>query len=134
MRGAAFARARSADDLGAHRLHLLGVEAALAAGDALDDHPGRGVEQDAQAFTLLSSTIFCAAAQAFAPGSIPFSFRILRPSSSRVPLRRTTNGSCIFKLSRADTSPLATSSPRVMPPKTFIRTPFTRGFIKITAR
>ena len=37
---AAFAGGDSADDLGAVRLRLLGVERALAAGDALDDQAG----------------------------------------------------------------------------------------------
>ena len=65
---------------------------------------------------------------------MPFCFRISRPSSSRVPLIRTTSGSFMFRLFRAVTTPLATSSPRVIPPKTLIRTPFTLGFIRITAR
>src|ERR1700693_5961318 len=109
MGRAALSGARSADDLGPHRQHLLGVESAFAAGDALDDHAARRIEQDAHARTLVSSTIFRAASQAFAPGSMPFSLRILRPSASRVPLRRTDRGSCIFTLSRSATTTLATS-------------------------
>src|SRR5262249_46977904 len=78
------------------------------------------------------STIFSAASQPLAPSSMPFSFRMARPSSSLVPERRTTSGRVILRLSRACTRPLATSSPRVMPPKTLISTPRTLGFIRIT--
>src|SRR5919202_287119 len=65
---------------------------------------------------------------------MPFCSRIWRPSSSFVPERRTTSGSFMRRLSRAWTRPRATSSPRVMPPNTLIRTPLTFGFIRITAR
>src|SRR5262249_60412422 len=117
--GAALAGADAADQAGAHQLHLLGVEGALAAGDALDDDRGLGVEQDGH--YRVSSTIFWAASQPLAPGSMPLSFKIARPSSSLVPDNRTTSGRVMRRLSRACTRPLATSSPRVMPPKTLIR-------------
>src|SRR5207249_3924003 len=135
VRGSAPARAGAGDHLRPQLLHLLGVEAALAAGDPLDDHARGCVEEDAHRPTpaRVSSTIFCAASHPLTPGSIPFSFRILRPSSSRVPLMRTTRGSLIFRLSRAVTTPFATSSPLVMPPKTLISTPFTLGFMRMTA-
>src|SRR4029077_7892279 len=131
---AALARADSAHEPGPKSVHLLRVERAFAARDALDDDLRGGVEKDAHLTpTRVSWTIFCAASHALTPGSMPFLCRISRPSSMRVPLRRTTRGSFIFRLSRAVTMPLATSSPRVMPPKTLIRTPFTFGFIRITA-
>src|SRR5712691_10516312 len=136
VRGPAFAGAGAADDVGAHLAHLLGVKGSLTPGDALDDDAGAGVEENAHlaAGVLVSSTIFCAASHALTPGSMPAWRRIARPSSSRVPLRRTTSGSFICNRSRAVTMPFATSSPRVMPPKTLISTPLTRGFMRMTER
>src|SRR5439155_9459399 len=99
---------------GPERPHLLRVEAALASGGALHDDPCCRVEEDAHASpprspgrsgraaagvgtpALDSFTIFLAASQALAPGSMPFCRRISRPSSSRVPLMRTTRGSFIL--------------------------------------
>src|SRR5438309_7303766 len=144
------ARADAADDLRAQGLHLFGMKRAFAAGDPLDDHRRRRVDEDAHSpprspgrlpraaavvgpSAFVSSTIFCAAAHALTPGSMPFRFRMSRPSSSLVPLRRTTSGSFIFRLSRAVMMPLATSSPRVIPPNTLITTPLTFGFMRITA-
>src|SRR5581483_8945756 len=130
VRGSTLARRRAANELRPHLLHLPGVKGALAAGDALDDHARRGVEKDAH---RVMATIFSAASHALAPGSMPCCWRIARPSSSWVPLMRTTRGSFIFRLSRAVTRPFATSSPRVMPPNTFISTPLTFGFMRMTA-
>src|SRR5438309_929974 len=144
------ARARASDQVGADLAHLLGVKCAFASGDALDDYARAGVQEDAHLVMEgwasppplrgtspwdgeVTSTIFLAASHALAPGSMPFCRRMARPSSSRVPLKRTTSGSFICSRSRAVTMPLATSSPRVMPPKTLIRTPLTRGFMRITA-
>src|SRR6202011_2588744 len=150
VRGATLAGARAANQIGADLAHLLGVKCAFAPGDALDDDACAGVQQNAHLATGAlvsppplrgtsprggedSSTIFRAASHALAPGSMPFCRKMARPSSSRVPLRRTTSGSFIWSRSRAVTMHLATSSPRVMPPKTLSSTPLTRGFMRMTA-
>src|SRR5690348_827686 len=92
MLGPAFAGTRAADDVGAEGLHLLGVKSTLAAGDALDDHLRGAIEEDAHLTpAFVNSTIFFAASHPLTPGSIPFFFRISRPSSSLVPLMRTTS-------------------------------------------
>src|SRR5437660_151664 len=150
VRGPSLARARASDQVGADLAHLFGVKCAFASGDALDDYARAGVQEDAHLVMEgcasppplrgtspwdgeVTSTISLAASHALAPGSMPFCRRMARPSSSRVPLKRTTSGSFICSRSRAVTMPLATSSPRVMPPKTLIRTPLTRGFMRMTA-
>src|SRR5213593_4825124 len=134
MGGATLARADASDQVRAVGLHLLGMERPLATGQPLDEHPALAGEQDAHeaAAGLLvpaaaSSTILRAAALAPASGGIPASFSNCRPSSSRVPVIRTTSGSLRFKSRVASMIPCATSSPRVMPPKMLIRIPFTRG-------
>src|SRR5260221_265154 len=124
---AALARAYTADQRGAHLLHPLGVEATLAAGDALDDDLAGRVEEDAH---RVSATIFCAASQPLSPGSIPFSRRIALPSASLVPESRTTRGSFMARFRRACSTLRSTSSARVIPPKTLIRTPLTFGFMR----
>src|SRR5207302_10972076 len=123
---AAPAGADAADQARPHQLHLLGVERPLPPGDALDDDRRGSVEQDRH--QRVSSTIFRAASQPLAPGAMPFSSRMARPSSSLVPESRTTSGSFMPRWSRAVTRPRATSSPRVMPPNTLISTPRTFGF------
>src|SRR5690606_20706694 len=52
--GAALARGHAADDLGAVVEHLLGVEGALLAGEALHDHLGVLVDQNAHVIFLWS--------------------------------------------------------------------------------
>ena len=49
------------------------------------------------------------------------------PSSTLVPSRRTTTGTCTPISREALTTPLATMSQRMMPPKMFTRTPLTPG-------
>src|SRR5437899_12636524 len=90
-----------------HHQHLLGVERALTACDALDDDARAGVDENAHraAGAVVNSTIFWAASHALTPGSIPAWRRIARPSSSRVPLTRTTSGSFICSRSRSVTIP-----------------------------
>src|SRR5262249_54036311 len=104
--------------LGAVGQHLLGVEAAVAAGDPLHDQARVAVDQDAHAATSCALAITVRT-----PSSIdmvaarPFSERIFRASSSLVPVRRMTRGTCSGELSSDCTMPRATSSQRVMPPK-----------------
>src|SRR2546428_630506 len=104
MRAATLARADAGDQVGAVGLHLLGMERPLAAGQPLDEHPALAGEQDAHeaaAGVLVpaaaSSTIFRAAALAPASGGIPASPSNCRPSSSRVPVIRTTSGTLRFR-------------------------------------
>ena len=54
-------------------------------------------------------------------GGIPASARICRPSSALVPSRRITIGARSSTRRTASTMPLATSSPRVMPPKMLMK-------------
>src|SRR5260370_2404031 len=115
----ALAGVRADDHPGTDRLHLLGVKAALAPGDALHDHLRRGVERDAHLTPALdSSAIFCAASHALTPGSMPLRFRISRPSSWFLPLSRTPRGRFLFRLSRPAATPFPTSPPPATPPTT----------------
>src|ERR1039458_8645344 len=115
MLGAPLARRDAAQHPSAELQHLLGVEGPLTAGHALDHDLGISIEQDAHwrpSLAATSSTIFCAASGAETAGVIPASSRIFRPSASLVPVIRTTSGSLMSSWSRAEITPLATSSPR----------------------
>src|SRR6266550_34883 len=91
--GAALPRADPGDDVGSVRLHLLGVKAAFAPGQTLYQDAAFTRQEDAhRAGPLDSSTIRRAAAVAVASGVMPASWSSRRPSSSRVPVIRTTNG------------------------------------------
>ena len=56
-----------------------------------------------------------------------------RPSSALVPSRRMTMGASMATRLSASTMPLATSSPRVMPPKMLMKIDFTRGSLLMTS-
>ena len=64
---------------------------------------------------------------------IPASARILRPSSALVPSRRITIGARSVTRFTASTIPLATSSPRVIPPKMLMKMLFTLASELITS-
>src|SRR5207249_4237720 len=126
--GAALPRANTRDDVGPVGLHLLGVKAALAPGQTLHQDAAFARQENAhRAGPLDSSTIRRAAAVAVASGVMPASWRSRRPSSSRVPVIRTTSGRVRWRSRVASMMPCATSSPRVMPPKMLIRMPLTFG-------
>src|SRR5205085_11342447 len=96
--------------------HLLRVERSRAAGDALHEQLRALVGEDAHDALpfVTASTIF------FAPSAIvdaamiarPLSFRILRPSSTFVPSRRTTSGTFSPSCFAAATTPFAITSHR----------------------
>src|SRR5205823_1447945 len=141
MRGATLSRADASHQVGPVGLHLLGMKRPFTTGQPLDEHPALAGEQNAHEAAAglplreaASSTIFRAAALALASGGIPASLSRPRPSSSRVPVIRTTSGSLRFKSREASMIPCATSSPRVMPPKMLIRIPFTRGSLASSSK
>src|SRR6201999_1164962 len=111
------------DDVRPVALVVERVERALAAGDARHHQLGVLVDENghyAETPCLASSTTFCAASSIVAAVCTfgrSASARIFRPSASFVPSRRTTNGTVGLMVLNASTRPLATSSPRVMPPK-----------------
>src|SRR5204863_661706 len=114
---AALARRDAAHDLRAVGHHLLRMERAVAAGDALDDQARALVDQDAHAGTSCAFSITMRTASSMlvvAPS--PFSFRICRAFSSFVPVRRMTSGISSGETLSDATMPFATSSQRVMPP------------------
>src|SRR5579862_6678805 len=120
----ALAGGDSADDLGVVSDGLLRVEGAFFAGEALHQHAGVFVHQDAHAVAF---TTFSAASRM--PSATvkfnPESSRILRPSSTLVPSMRTTIGMETFNSRAAATTPVASVSQRRMPPKILINTAFT---------
>src|SRR5262249_48753451 len=95
---AALAGRHAGDDLRAVALVVGRVDGALATGDVGDDQAGLSVDEDAHAIApwlAASSTTFSAAsfivAAVATPGRLA-SASSLRPSTSLVPSRRTTNG------------------------------------------
>src|ERR1700757_2296200 len=135
MPGAAFAWRHTADHLGAVGDRLLGVEGALGAGDPLADHLGRGVDEDRhQAASLTAVTTFCAASARFSAVKIgsPDCCRMRLPSSTLVPSRRTTSGTCRLTSRAAATTPSAITSQRMIPPKMLTRMPSTFGSLRIS--
>ena len=121
------ARRHAGDDVGAVVLHLLGVEAALAAGDALDEESRVRPDEDAHAPLARcghghdpSRRPRRACAAVWRSGS-PASLRMRAACSALVPTMRTTIGTWRSCWRRASTRPCATSSPRAMPPKMLTR-------------
>src|SRR5690606_22373716 len=93
MRLAALARRGAADHPGAVFDRLLGMEAAVLAGEALADDLGVPVDEDGHYLApLMAATIFCAASsRSFAGMTLrPDSSRIFLPRSTLVPSSRTT--------------------------------------------
>src|SRR3954447_4605172 len=129
----ALTRCHPTDEIGAVGLVVQPVEAALTAGQARDCQLRALVDQDAH---RESSTTF-AAAPSIVVSTFTFgrfaSASSRRPSSSLVPSRRTTNGTCTSIWLNASISPRATSSQRVMPPKMLKRTAVTFESLRITS-
>src|SRR5579859_1163552 len=129
MLGIALAGSDAANDVGAVLDHLLRVESAFAAGEALNDEASLFVNQDAHRAPPARATTFCA--PSFMPSAMvklrPLSRRIFWPSSTLVPSIRTTTGALTCKSFAAATTPVARTSQRRMPPKILIKTAFTAG-------
>src|SRR5262249_35955767 len=125
----AFARRHARHDLRAILDHLLRVERAVAARDALHDQRRVLVDEDAHAALppLASSTAFFTASSMSDDAEKPLSCRIFIAISSLVPVSRMTIGTLSGFCFVAVTMPFATSSVRVMPPKMLNRIAFTFG-------
>src|SRR6185503_6981515 len=127
MLRAAFARRHAAHHVGAVFDRLLRMEGALGSCEALADHLGRLVDEDAHGYALpcTACTILPAASDKVVAVMIgrPDSCRILRPSSTLVPSRRTTSGRSRPTSRAAPTMPSAIELQRIMPPNTLTRIP-----------
>src|SRR5690606_9495623 len=140
--GAALARGHAADDPGAVLDHLLGVEGALGAGEALDDDLGVLVDQNAhggvcsfaQAACLTAWTAFFAPSLMSSAGMIasPEFFSRALPASTLVPSRRTTTGTSTPTSFTAAMMPSAIMSQRTMPPKMLTKIAFTLSLDRIS--
>src|SRR4051812_47149991 len=130
----ALARRDTGHDVGAVALVVERVERALASGDAGDAQARVVADEDAH--PAASSTTFRAASSIVAAmctlgRSASASRR--RPSSSLVPSRRTTKGTCGLIWLNASIRPRAISSQRVMPPKMLNSTALTLGSERMTS-
>src|SRR5206468_2222766 len=125
---AAFPWRHTRDDFRAVLHHLLCVERSVAAGDSLHDEAGRSIAEDAHvAFPLDRATACFTASSMSVNAENPARSRIAMPSRSFVPVSRMTIGTLSGNSFVASTMPLATSSPRVMPPKMLKRIALTFG-------
>ncbi|EDP66521.1 malate dehydrogenase [alpha proteobacterium BAL199] len=104
------------------------MEGTLAAGEALADDLRVLVDENRhQAASFTALTIFSAASPRLSADTIgrPESARICLPSSTFVPSRRTTSGTCRLTSRAAATTPSAITSQRMIPPKMLTRMPST---------
>src|SRR5207247_4834881 len=114
-------RGHTGHDFGAVLDHLLVMKRSVAARDSLH-HEARGlIDEDAHATACFTASSMSASALN------PARSRIAIPSFSFVPVSRITIGTLSGNSFVACTMPLATSSPRVIPPKMLKRMTFTRG-------
>src|SRR5580704_8787684 len=130
MDGAAFARRRAADHLGAVGNRLFGMEGTVLAGEALADDLGVFVDEDGHyAASLTALTIFCAASSRSSPDvTLRLDLAMISlPSATLVPSSRTTSGTRRPTSLTAATTPSAMTSHFMMPPKMLTRMPFTCG-------
>ena len=131
---AALARGHAGHDLRAVVPVAQAVEAALAAGEALHDHLGVLVDEDGHGCLLRrwrgrrrrGAASSMVGLEISRTSGMPASARMRRPSSALVPSRRMTIGARRSTRDSASTIPLATSSPRVMPPKMLMKIERTR--------
>src|SRR5439155_1708517 len=112
-------------DLRAVRDHLSRVERAVPPRDPLHQQPGLEVDEDAH--VAARATAWRTASSMSVRAEKPACVRILTASASFVPVRRITSGTASGNCRLACTMPVATSSPRVMPPKMLKRIAFTCG-------
>src|SRR2546429_5370819 len=124
-----FAGCDAANHVGAVFEHLLRVESAFTAGEALHDEARFFVHQDAHRALPARATTFCA--PSFMPSAMvkfkPLSRRIFCPASTLVPSMRMTTGTCKCNSLAAETTPVARTSQRRMPPKILMNTALTSG-------
>src|ERR1700737_2356361 len=131
MSGVPLAGGRAADHSGAVKHGLLGVESAGFARETLANDLGIAVDQNSHyaASFRVALTIFCAASSRSAADTTlrPEPLMIFLPSSTLVPSSRTTSGTVKPTSRTAATTPSATTSQRMMPPKILAKIPFTLG-------
>src|SRR5262249_7939702 len=125
----------------AHELRAVGergfrVKGALLAGEALADHAGVLVYENAHACPFASATTFRAASVRSAAGVIlsPLFASISRALSAFVPSRRTTTGTGTPTFFTALMIPSAIRSQRTMPPKMLTSTARTRVLERISSK
>src|SRR5579859_3426320 len=127
----AFCGGDAADHVGAVLNHLLSVEGAFAAGEALHDDFCFFVDENAHRAPPARATTFWA--PSLMPSAMvklrPESRRIFWPSSTLVPSMRTTTGTLSCKSFAAATTPVARTSQRRMPPKMLMKTARTLGSV-----
>src|SRR5580704_2369599 len=112
------------------------VEALTGGADALDDHRGALVDEDAHDRPPARATARRAASSMVGSAtsrSERWSARISRPATALVPSNRNTMGEPMSTRSSASSTPLATSSTRVIPPKMLTRIERTAGSELITS-
>src|SRR5215469_5021688 len=125
----AFSRSHSPDHFRAVVHRCLGMKTRFAPGESLNQDARVLIHQYAHAAAapLAARTTFSAASRM--PSATvklnPEFFRISCPFSTLVPSIRTTIGTWIFNSRAAFTTPVASTSPRRMPPKILISTAFT---------
>src|SRR5688572_22994151 len=113
-------------DAGHHLRAVLAAEArvqlARRSGDALRQHAGRSIDEDAHA-RLAAATAFSAPSRMSSAviTSIRLSARICFPRSTFVPSMRTTSGTDRPSSRAASTTPSASTSQRRMPPKMLMK-------------
>src|SRR5438552_13852544 len=129
MLGATFAGRDTADNVGTVFDYLLRMKSAFAAGETLDDEASFFVDEDAHRAPPARATTFWA--PSFMPSAIvkfkPLSRRIFCPASTLVPAMRMTTGTCKCNSLAAETTPVARTSQRRMPPKILMNTALTSG-------
>src|SRR5262249_54577913 len=133
--GPALPRRHTGDELRPVVQHLPGVERACRAGDALHQHPGVLIDEDAHdTFSpRAAATAFSAACRRLSAGMMgsPDLRRISLPRSTLVPSSRTTSGTLSCTSRAAATTPSAMTSPFMIPPKMLISTAFTAGELRM---
>src|SRR5262245_34515526 len=125
-RGSAFAGRYPRNHLSPILFARLGMKLASGSRNALSQNPSLLADQNRHAY-FTACTIFSAPSAIVSAEMMgrPESARIFRPSSTFVPCMRTTNGTLTLNSRAASTTPWASTSQRMMPPKIFIKTPRT---------
>src|SRR4029077_7411912 len=148
-RGAAFTGRQPGDHLSPVLLAGLGMKLSGGSGDTLSQNSRILVDQNCHNLTreegqvrrsphvsrltphapFTACTIFSAASAIVSAEMIGSSesARIFRPNSTFVPCMTTTNGTLMLSSRAASTTPCASTSQRIMPPKILIKTPRTRS-------
>src|SRR5581483_2171741 len=134
----ALAGRHARDDLGAVVPVAEAVEPPLPAGQPLDNDLRVLVDKDAHRGVPPASSTAVRAASSMVGLEMKLSdsrsLRISLPCSALVPSRRMTIGGRMSTVSSACTMPLATSSPRVMPPQMLMKIACTFSSVLMTSR